>query len=32
MDWQAVEGSFRDPSGFVYTRDGITVFGLPPER
>ena len=22
MDWQAVEGSFRDPSGFVYTRDG----------
>jgi hypothetical protein len=20
--WQAVEGSFRDPSGFVYTRDG----------
>jgi SAM-dependent methyltransferase len=21
--WQAVEGSFRDPSGFVYTRDGI---------
>jgi hypothetical protein len=23
MSWQAVEGSFRDPSGFVYTRDGI---------
>jgi hypothetical protein len=23
MDWQVVEGSFRDPSGFVYTRDGI---------
>jgi hypothetical protein len=23
MNWQAVEGSFRDPSGFVYTRDGI---------
>ena len=23
MGWQAVEGSFRDPSGFVYTRDGI---------
>jgi ribosomal protein L11 methylase PrmA len=23
VDWQAVEGSFRDPSGFVYTRDGI---------
>jgi hypothetical protein len=22
VDWQAVEGSFRDPSGFVYTRDG----------
>ena len=22
MVWQAVEGSFRDPSGFVYTRDG----------
>jgi hypothetical protein len=22
MTWQAVEGSFRDPSGFVYTRDG----------
>jgi hypothetical protein len=22
MSWQAVEGSFRDPSGFVYTRDG----------
>ena len=22
MGWQAVEGSFRDPSGFVYTRDG----------
>jgi hypothetical protein len=21
MSWQAVEGSFRDPSGFVYTRD-----------
>ena len=21
MNWQAVEGSFRDPSGFVYTRD-----------
>ncbi len=21
MDWQRVEGSFRDPSGFVYTRD-----------
>ncbi len=25
MVWQAVEGSFRDPSGFVYTRDG-TLF------
>jgi hypothetical protein len=25
MGWQAVEGSFRDPSGFVYTRDG-TLF------
>jgi len=25
MSWQAVEGSFRDPSGFVYTRDG-TLF------
>jgi SAM-dependent methyltransferase len=23
MDWQAVDGSFRDPSGFVYTRNGI---------
>jgi hypothetical protein len=23
MSWGAVEGSFRDPSGFVYTRDGI---------
>jgi hypothetical protein len=23
MTWQAVEGSFRDPSGFVYTRDGV---------
>jgi SAM-dependent methyltransferase len=23
MSWQAVEGSFRDPSGFVYTRDGV---------
>jgi hypothetical protein len=23
VDWQVVEGSFRDPSGFVYTRDGI---------
>ncbi len=23
MSWQAVEGSFRDPSGFVYTRDAI---------
>lgn len=23
MSWQAVEGSFRDPSGFVYTRGGI---------
>jgi hypothetical protein len=23
MSWQAVEGSYRDPSGFVYTRDGI---------
>jgi ribosomal protein L11 methylase PrmA len=23
MSWQAVEGSFRDPSGFVYSRDGI---------
>jgi hypothetical protein len=22
MSWQAVPGSFRDPSGFVYTRDG----------
>jgi ribosomal protein L11 methylase PrmA len=22
MNWQAVQGSFRDPSGFVYTRDG----------
>jgi hypothetical protein len=22
MSWQAVKGSFRDPSGFVYTRDG----------
>jgi hypothetical protein len=22
MSWQAVEGSFRDPSGFVYIRDG----------
>jgi hypothetical protein len=22
MSWQAVEGSFRDPSGFVYSRDG----------
>ena len=33
MSWQAVEGSFRDPSGFVYTRDTTlyrqvnTVFG-----
>jgi ribosomal protein L11 methylase PrmA len=25
MSWQAVEGSFRDPSGFVYTRNG-TLF------
>ena len=25
MAWQAIEGSFRDPSGFVYTRDG-TLF------
>ena len=25
MGWQAVEGSFRDPSGFVFTRDG-TLF------
>jgi hypothetical protein len=23
MSWQAVQGSFRDPSGFVYARDGI---------
>jgi ribosomal protein L11 methylase PrmA len=23
MSWQAVEGSFRDPSGFVFIRDGI---------
>jgi len=23
MTWQAVPGSYRDPSGFVYTRDGI---------
>jgi hypothetical protein len=23
VGWQAVEGSFRDPSGFVFTRDGI---------
>jgi hypothetical protein len=22
MNWEAVEGSFRDPSGFVYTRNG----------
>jgi hypothetical protein len=22
VSWQVVEGSFRDPSGFVYTRDG----------
>jgi hypothetical protein len=22
VDWQVVEGSFRDPSGFVYRRDG----------
>src|SRR5688572_532938 len=22
VGWQALEGSFRDPSGFVYTRDG----------
>ena len=22
MDWQAVDGSFRDPSGFVFTRGG----------
>jgi hypothetical protein len=22
VGWQAVDGSFRDPSGFVYTRDG----------
>ena len=22
MDWQAIDGSFRDPSGFVFTRDG----------
>jgi hypothetical protein len=22
VGWQAVEGSFRDPGGFVYTRDG----------
>jgi len=22
VNWQVVEGSFRDPSGFVYTRDG----------
>jgi hypothetical protein len=33
MSWQAVEGSFRDPSGFVYTRDNTlyrqvnTAFG-----
>jgi hypothetical protein len=25
MNWQAVEGSFRDPSGFVYTR-GSTLY------
>lgn len=25
MDWQAVDGSFRDPSGFVYLRNG-TLF------
>jgi hypothetical protein len=25
VGWQAVEGSFRDPAGFVYTRDG-TLF------
>lgn len=25
MGWQAVEGSFRDPGGFVFTRDG-TLF------
>jgi hypothetical protein len=25
MSWQAVEGSFRDPSGFVYTRDGTLL-------
>jgi hypothetical protein len=23
VDWQAVDGSFRDPSGFVFTRDGV---------
>jgi SAM-dependent methyltransferase len=23
VGWQAVEGSYRDPSGFVFTRDGI---------
>jgi hypothetical protein len=23
VGWQAVKGSFRDPSGFVYSRDGI---------
>jgi SAM-dependent methyltransferase len=23
MSWQAVAGSFRDPSGFVYTRDAV---------
>jgi hypothetical protein len=22
VDWQAIDGSFRDPSGFVFTRDG----------
>jgi hypothetical protein len=25
MSWQAVEGSFRDPSGFVYTRGGTLL-------
>lgn len=23
MGWEVIEGSFRDPSGFVFTRDGV---------
>jgi hypothetical protein len=28
--WQAVEGSFRDPSGFVYTRNGVLYRQINP--